>query len=272
MKFIKINFFINKISLFLVLPLQFSPDDELKSCHTIFMKKYRSEKKSQEKPVGKTLLVLNIPPYATENALKRIFSESVGEVERVTLIESYKNEHKSLYQVHSEFFNDSLPSKFFIGFVVFRKSKSLDAIFHLNSLPPLSTNEHPILTGIAKWTAEYNSRYSIDTEAMQKEINLYMAHYDKVKTAGELRGNEEDDDGWVTVGKQGNNPGFTQNEKVVSKLEQKVQNEKKKNLKNFYSFEYREGKKRQLIELRKKFEDDKAKLNSMKQNRRFKPF
>lgn len=256
---------------FLVLRLKFSDSDELNSSHCIYMKKYRSEKKTQEKPVGKTLLVLNIPPYATESAIKRVFSEATGDVERVTLFDSFKNEHKSLYQVHSEFFSNPLPSKFLIAYVVFKKSSSLDNIWKLDQLPPLSTDEHPILTGVAKYIEEYNKR-TIDTDAMQTEINLYMQHYDKVKNGEESKEDEADDDGWVTVGKKGNNPGFQQNEKVISKLETKVQAQKKRNIKNFYSFEFRDGKKQELMDLRRRYEDDKARLNSMKQNRKFKPY
>lgn len=263
---------INSIhTIFLVLRLKFSETDEPKSSHFIYMKKYRSEKKTQDKPVGKTLLVLNIPPYATESAIKRVFSEATGEVERVRLMDSLKNEHKSLYQIHSEFFTNPLPSKFLIGFVIFKKSASLDSVWKLEELPPLSTEEHPILTGVAKYIAEYNKR-TVDTEAMQTEINFYMQHYDKVKTAEESKEDGADDDGWVTVGKKGNNPGFQQNEAVISKLETKVQAQKKKNIKNFYSFEFRDGKKQELMDLRRRYEDDKARLNSMKQNRKFRPY
>lgn len=239
----------------------------MKSSHQIYLKKYRSEKKTQEKPVGKTLQILNIPPYATESAIRRIFSE-VGEVERVSLIENYKNEHKSLYKIPSVFFKDPLPSKFLIGFVVFKKSSSLDAVWKIEALPALSTEEYPILTGIEKWTSELNERI-IDTDAMQQEINLYIQHYDKVKAAEEEKANGEDDDGWITVGKKG---GFQQNETVIGKLEKKYDSQKKKNIKNFYSFEFRESKKQQLMELRKKFEEDKVKLNLLKQNRKFKPY
>jgi ribosomal RNA-processing protein 7 len=237
------------------------------------MNKYRSAKKSLDKPVGKTLQIHNIPPYATESAIKRIFSETVGEVDRVTLFDSHKNEHKSLYQVNSEFFKDKLPFKFLIGFVIFKKALSLDAVFRLDSLPPLSTKEEPVLTGVAKWMDEHNKANDIDIEAMQNEINLYMQHFDKVKSA-ETHQDEGDDDGWVTVGKKGNVQGFSQHETIISKLEQKVaaQKKKSKNMKNFYSFELREGKKRHLLELRRKFEDDRSKLNSMKQNRKFKPY
>lgn len=259
--------------LILALQLKFSESEDVKSAHFVFLQKYRSEKKSSDKPVGKTLAVLNIPPYATEESIERVFSIA-GQVEKVTLIDSYKNEHKTKYQVKSELFNESQPFKFQIAFIVFKKSESLDLIFRCKELPPLSTAANPVLTGIAKWTEQYNKR-TVNVEEMQNEINEYMKHYDKVKKAEEMQDGEEvDDDGWVTVGKKGNNAGFKQKESVVSKLEKKLHDQRKKtkNLSNFYSFELRESKKQQLMDLRKKFDDDKTKMHSMKQNRKFKPY
>ena len=40
---------------------------------------------------------------------------------------------------------------------------------------------------------------------------------------------------------------------------------------NFYSFQIRESKKNKIVEMRKKFEEDKQKINRMKQERKFKP-
>lgn len=255
----------------LVLRLKFNESDELSSAHNIFIRKYRSEKKSIDKPIGKTLTVLNIPPYATEESITRVFSVA-GLVQKATLIDSYKNEHQTKYQIESKFFNEQRPFKFQIGFVVFSKSESLDIIFRLDELPAINSEEHPVLTGVAKWTDQYNKR-SVDPVEMQKEIDDYMKIYDKVKKAGDVQ-EEADDDGWITVGRKGQNAGFKQKESVISKLEQKIKDQKKKtkNLTNFYSFELRESKKQQLIDLRRKFEEDKLKMNSMKQNRKFKPY
>lgn len=252
--------------------MKFNESDDESSAHSVYLKKYRSDKKSTDKPIGKTLTVLNIPPYATEESIARVFSIA-GQVENVKLIDSYKNEHKTKYQVHSKFFNEAEPFKFLIGFVVYKKSESLDLILRVKELPSLSSDDHPVLTGIAKWTEQYNKRM-VDAVEMQTEIDEYMKHYDKVKKAGNVQEDEADDDGWVTVGKKGHNAGFQQKESVISKLEQKLQAQRKKakNLTNFYSFEFRESKKQQLVELRKKFDDDKFKMKSMKQNRKFKPY
>jgi ribosomal RNA-processing protein 7 len=43
-------------------------------------------------------------------------------------------------------------------------------------------------------------------------------------------------------------------------------------LKNFYAHQMREEKREQLARLRKKFEEDKARIERMKSARKFKPF
>ena len=250
--------------------MKFNESDEVSSAHYIYIRKYRSEKKSADKPFGKTLTVLNIPPYANEKSIARVFTVA-GLVQKVTLIDSYKNEHQTKYEIKSEYFKEPHPFKFQIGFIVFNKSESLDIIFRIDELPALNCEESPILTGVAKWTDQYNKRV-VDTVKMQKEIDDYMKIYDKIKKAGDVP-EEADDDGWTTVGKKGQNAGFKQKESVISKLEQKIRDQKKKaQLSNFYSFELRESKKQQLMNLRRKFEDDKLKMHSMKQNRKFKPY
>lgn len=268
----------------LVFTLKYSEESDEKSSHSIYVKKYRSEKKSARKPIGKTIVALNIPPYANEKSISNVFS-IFGEVQNVILIDSFANEHKTKYELPSKYFKLKLPFKFLIAFVIFKKSSSVDILFNQKTdltLPPLSSDKEPLLTGVAKWTAEYNSR-SIDTEEMQKEIDEYMLHYDKIKRAEEINGEDEaDDDGWVTVGKKGHYAGFKQNETVVSKLEQKIEAQKKnakqmlksnyKRASGIYSFQFKEGKKQELLELRKKFQDDKAKLQAVRTSRKFKPY
>lgn len=56
----------------------------------------------------------------------------------------------------------------------------------------------------------------------------------------------------------------------------KAKNQKKKKkdteLKNFYRFQIREEKMKQLDQLRKKFDEDKKKVERMKATRKFNPF
>lgn len=57
---------------------------------------------------------------------------------------------------------------------------------------------------------------------------------------------------------------------AVKKMNQKKAN--KPELKNFYRFQIREEKVKQLDQLRKKFEEDKKKVEKMKATRKFNPF
>lgn len=231
------------------------------------MKKFRSEKPSADKPAGRTVHILNIPPYADETSLKFVF-ESVGRVENVTLFDSYDSK-KDKYQAKSQIFKPEKSNKFKIAYLVFKKSDSVDSLMKIKALPPLNSAENKILTGIEKWTQENNDRF-VDLEKVQAEIDAYMKNYDKVKRAEEIQEEGADDEGWVTVTRKGHQSGFKQKESVINKLQQKLQRTRK--LKNFYTFELRESKKQHLVELRRKFEEDKRKMETMRNTRRFKPF
>lgn len=58
--------------------------------------------------------------------------------------------------------------------------------------------------------------------------------------------------------------------KKVAMRSRKKRNERE--LQNFYRHQIKEEKREKLILLRKKFEDDKAKIAEMKLQRKFKPF
>lgn len=228
-------------------------DEDSETAHEIFVKLYRSDKKTLDKPVGKTLTILNLPPYATEDALKQLFTKFAGQVEKVEIPED------------SRF-------KFKAAFVVFKKSESIELVMKSkNELPSLSNKECEVLTGIAKWTEEHNNRIIVDSEELQISIDTFMKSYEKAQSTI-APGEEDADEGWTVVGKQ-SKEGFQQKQSTISKLEQKVRNHKLKSrhLKNFYSFELKESKKQQLLELRKKLDNDRMKMHSIRQTRKFKP-
>lgn len=85
-------------------------------------------------PRGKTLFVLNIPPYATVESLKNAFASSCGPVKSVTLIDT----------------SGKAGVGFKNAYVVFTKDSGLSKVL---SLPQehtltLSTKEAPVLTGL----------------------------------------------------------------------------------------------------------------------------
>jgi ribosomal RNA-processing protein 7 len=72
---------------------------------------------------------------------------------------------------------------------------------------------------------------------------------------------EPDEDGFITV---------TRRERVEPVVEKK--NNRAVNLEDFYKFQKREQREKRMEELRRKFEEDKLKVERLKQGRKFKPF
>lgn len=262
------NFF-SIFNFIVAIKLKFEEDDDDESANVIMMKKYKSQNKSSDKPLGKTLQIQNIPPYATVDSIRRVF-EVAGPIESVNLFDKWENENKFKYEVPSKYFAVPLPFTFKIGIIVYKKSSSLDTILKCKQLPALSSDEHPVLTGVDKWIAEYNRTQKVDADEMMEEINEYMKHHDKVLAEEEQRQKGEDDDGWTIVPKKGQNSGFKQTPGTVSKLKEKMKKQKT-GLKSFYTFELRESKKQELMNLKRKFDVDKERLNAMKKRKTFMP-
>ncbi|CBY43038.1 unnamed protein product [Oikopleura dioica] len=92
-----------------------------------------------------------------------------------------------------------------------------------------------------------------------------MANFDDQKTEEQMKA----DDGWQVAGKKK----FVRlTEAEQNEMKKKVAKKRKRDQQlNFYSFQIRESKKNKIVEMRKKFEEDKQKINRMKQERKFKP-
>lgn len=243
--------------------------EEADAGHCLFVKKYKSSKQTNDIPFGKTIQIFNIPPYVSELTLKQLF-EVAGKLERVILFDTFES-IKNKFETESQHFDNKNIKNFKIAYLVYKKLDSVDLILNLEKLAPLSTLQIPVINGVNKWTKSYNDRI-VEMDEIQKEVDEFMIKYDKIKSA-EKDYPDEDDEGWTVVSKKGHNAGFKQKESIITKLGEKMQKQKKQaQLKNFYTFEVRESKKQQLIELRRKFEGDKQKMESMKQSRRFRPF
>ncbi|KAJ8919660.1 hypothetical protein NQ315_006188 [Exocentrus adspersus] len=248
----------NDIHSFTVLPLRFSFSST--SCHYLFVKEHSLRVVEERKPPGKTLFVLNVPPYATETSLKSAFSKS-GKV-RYTILEDEEQSLKG--------------SGFKRAFVVFDKREGLLNALKANALNPLSTDKDkiPLKIGLEKWVAEYNSSI-FDPKELQDRVNNFMYNYDEAEERKKKsdKGDVADDEGWTVVTKKGRNPGIARKESVNVKLKAKDKlAAKKKQLKNFYRFQIRESKMENIAALRKSFEEAKNKINIMKKARKFKPY
>lgn len=236
---------------FLAIPLEF--DCNSRKCHNILIKEHAVRKQDDDKPFGRTLFVLNIPPYATKSSLKRVFS-AAGAVESVILCTEEGHGFKT-------------------GYIVFTKPSSLINALSLTKLPPLSTNKYRIRVGLKKYIREYNQTI-VDPAVLQKEIDTFMLKFDaEEEEKRNAKEQEVDEEGWTVVTKKGKNPGLSRKESVQNKITEKLQKKKEKyKTQNFYKFQIRESKMNHIVQLREKFEEDKKRIEAFKKSRKFKPF
>ena len=139
----------------------------------------------------------------------------------------------------------------------------------------ISTEKNPVKTGMAKWCLEYKNSYP-NPDNIQKKVDRYMAEFDlkelKAKEEEERLSKEADDEGWTLVTHGGRKPGVPR-EKISKKdLRKEKKKKQKKELINFYTFQQRETKREHIAELRKKFEEDKKRIELMRAARKFKPY
>lgn len=231
---------------------------------------------SDDKPTGRTLFAINIPPYVHEDDLKTAYS-AIGDVDRLVLVESViestmngSSESDVVVSTESKYFNKTKPiNKFKAAYIVFKSTKSLRKAQQVADL------DVTVTTGIAKWRNEYQADW-VNEKELEAEVNEYMAAFEtrEQEAKADAKKLEVDEDGWVTVkrGKSGGG-GFEQKESTLKALEEKIaKGKQKKEFKNFYTFQIRESKHKHIVSLRKRFAEDKLKIEALRKARRFKPF
>lgn len=244
--------------------------EESKNPHFIYFKEHSIREQNEDKPSGRTLFLVNIPPYADENGIKNAFTEA-GKITSVKLMLKPTN----MPEEFLKFMPEPPKPAFRIGYIVFSKVSELDTALKLKKLQPMNNSNHKVKYGMAKWINEFNSNIH-QTIVLKKKVQLFMDRADRtmLKTAARFKKlEEEDDEGWMTVTRGGKVSSFARSEKVQDKIMAKEESgRKRKELKNFYSFQIRESKKNHVVALRQKFEQDKRKIAQIKESRRFKPF
>lgn len=259
-----------------VVPLRLTTDRPMELCHHIYMREHFIRLEDADKPKGRTLFLLNVPPYVTEQSLGTFFRAKVDVSNKVSFAERPGRNESEKWQQHCIPFSASAPPfKFKVAYIVFYKSVGVKRALLVESIDLFNSDGNCLLeSGMQLLHGQYEKSILNEVE-LQARIDKYMEAYDKreKETIEAAKNSEADADGWVTVGKQGRNAGFEQKESVVGRLEEKiVKGKKKKELENFYTFQIRESKMKNIIELRKKFEEDKLKIEALKKTRRFRPF
>ncbi|XP_062508320.1 putative ribosomal RNA-processing protein 7 homolog B [Corticium candelabrum] len=137
----------------------------------------------------------------------------------------------------------------------------------------LSTPSCQIATGMKKWIHEYRSKWP-DPSSLQVEIDDYMIKFDEKskqeREEQQAKQGQPDDEGWVTITRT--KKAFKPNETNRREMLRTKKKRKQKELLNFYQFQQRETKRDQIAQLRKKFEEDKHKIATMRATRKFRPY
>lgn len=127
-------------------------------------------------PQKRTLFVLNVPPYCTEESLSRLLS-SCGLVQSVELQEK-PDLAESPKESRSKFFHPKPVPGFQVAYVVFQKPSGVSAALALKGPLLVSTESHPVKSGIHKWISDYADSVP-DPEALRVEVDTFMEAYDQ---------------------------------------------------------------------------------------------
>ncbi|CAG8480956.1 4874_t:CDS:2 [Scutellospora calospora] len=231
-------------------------------------------------PAERTLFITNLPIDTTERHIKHIFEEC-GIIDRILFHGILKNNEFSA-TIESSILEGSRNILFpgSTAHIVFKDSGGLKNALHMTQKKRIwNVKDHDIPPlGLKRWLQEYQ-KLRMDPNKLSAQINEYMQNFEEAEQekikALEARRNQPDEDGFILVtgtGKRNINTDGTIT--VTAAKAEVVKNLKPKNkgLVDFYRFQMREAKREKLIELRKKFEDDKRKIADLKAARRFKPY
>lgn len=255
---------------------------------TLYCRKHHSRKRDDGAadpfPKDRTLFVANVSGHCTERDIAHIF-ERFGPIEAVQL-----SRFPSALAAQFDGVRAADVTATHAAHVVFAKPKSL--LKCLNAQDPEALADVPCemlqveerRVGLRAWQQAHQAARP-DPEALQREVNEAMQAYDALQAqrAAEERAkfNQPDEDGWVTVTsaarkrrvKDGQVKVMAARKTSLSAGKNQVAKKKKEQiLQDFYRFQRRERQRKELTDLRRKFELDKERVAQMKANRKFRPF
>lgn len=248
-------------------------DDKCLAGHTMFYKQHDVRYSHFTKPTGRTLLVLNVPPYCDKKSFTRVFGVA-GSIKAVIFEEKPSGAKEQ--NISTSLFAKKESLGFKVAYVVFNKAPALKKALQMDwPIAVFSSKEHTIPTGLSKWIQEYEQSF-IKVKDLSSEIENYMQQFDARKAREDedmrMKDGQPDADGWITVTKH-TNKSFARTQHDETKVSAKEKkNQKEKKLINFYSFQMKESKMEHLVQLRQKFEEDKKRIAAMKAARKFKPY
>ncbi|KAG6544578.1 hypothetical protein Mapa_014000 [Marchantia paleacea] len=136
------------------------------------------------------------------------------------------------------------------------------------------------LTGMKKWLADYRAKRP-GLDVLQKEVDDFMADFDAKEEKARLeKMAAAEEEGWtLVVGNKGRKKTTDTESGVrvgaISSLaaeEKSKKQSKKETTDDFYRFQRRDARRNEVLELQKKFEEDKKRIAKMREARKFRPY
>ncbi|KAI9279040.1 ribosomal RNA-processing protein 7-domain-containing protein [Umbelopsis sp. AD052] len=291
---------------FKILPIHMNRD----AVHYMYIKKHESRQDSEATPKDRTMFILNLPVDTTDEHIKRLFQpygrvvsikyhtrgnqpeeEEEGEAEEAveTAVDQPKlsrkqqqkleEEEKQKKETDASLKIRSVLTTGSFAHVVLLEAKELENVLNMNAKKREWTEDDEAMLPLG--FDRYKTMYALShpsARELQSRVDSYIikfqaAEYEKERIATEQQ-NKMDEDGFIMVTRHHRRGTNTDGEVTVTaaKADRQVKPQKKKELLNFYRFQMREQKRDQLVELRKKFEDDRKKIEQLKQTRKFRPY
>ncbi|ORY08284.1 hypothetical protein K493DRAFT_403449 [Basidiobolus meristosporus CBS 931.73] len=296
---------LEQISGFSILPVEMPASSVSSSVtHYFYFKKHNVRQENPLTPEDRTLFLLNLPADTTENHIKHLFRH-VGKIERVSFNMTERQMEEKILELQMNDTSEAssgkkgkksdkeepaevepnctlLPTGSF-AHVIFLEELGLTKAMNMTKkkrvwgLPETPAAEKH-LVGLEKYEHLYQ-RNRLDPETLQTRIDNFMKKFNEAQQeaakAEAALYNVPDEDGFITVTRKGRRNNNTDGKISVTAIKaEEAQNlkPKKKELVDFYRFQMREAKRDKLVELRKKFEEDKKKIQHLKTARRFLPY
>jgi Ribosomal RNA-processing protein 7 (RRP7) C-terminal domain len=156
-------------------------------------------------------------------------------------------------------------------------SVSQEVADRVYSAAPVPMEEY----GVPAWLAEYRSS-RLPTEDLMVQVEAFMDSFDarqeQAKVDLERRANKPDADGFIEVLSRGGKRSGTTEASVkaatlsVDELTEMRDRRQQRVAASFYKFQNAREKRDKLAGLRKRFEEDKEKINRMRSQRKFRPY
>lgn len=277
--------------------------------HYFYMRKHESKALVDEDIKDRTLFLLNLPVDTTDHHINKLFKGHT--IEKITynnagstVGEDYwriaaaneekkevvvtkptkkskkvepKEEEKKLRELRKLYSSGSS------AHIVFASEEDLAEVLNMRRVEKkwAKDDESAQPLGFERYVLAYDLSRP-DAAELQEEVDTFMMkfkadEYQKEREKLE-RMNQMDDDGFTVVVRHKKTKATDGTIHVGSitaeaaEAQKEVAAKKKKELVNFYRFQMREKKQNELVDLRRRFEEDKAKIAQLKQTRKFKPY